>query len=124
MHVLHNDSIERFVLPGIEHQTLAGARQGLQRLSVWRQSLAPKAATPPHRHDCEEVVIVTSGRGELLLGERRVAFGADSTVVIPANVAHQIVNAGDETLELVAALSAAHVRVRHVEGAAIELPWQ
>jgi hypothetical protein len=43
MYVQQNASIERFTLPGIDHQTLADARRGLRALSVWRQSLAPKA---------------------------------------------------------------------------------
>jgi mannose-6-phosphate isomerase-like protein (cupin superfamily) len=124
MYVQQNASIERFTLPGIDHQTLADAGRGLRALSVWRQSLAPKAATPPHRHDCEEVVIVTAGRGELVVGDRSFAFGPDSTVVVPANLDHQIVNVGDCALDVVAILSTADVDVRHVSGAAMQLPWQ
>ena len=56
--VLSNAGREGAELPGIEHLTLAGGEQGLSGLSVWRQSMAPGSATPPHQHDCEEVVLV------------------------------------------------------------------
>ncbi|MCD6043103.1 MAG: putative auxin-binding protein 1, partial [Burkholderiales bacterium] len=52
MQVIDNAAREKCSLPGIEHLTLAGAAQGLSRLSVWRQSMAPGSATPPHQHDC------------------------------------------------------------------------
>ena len=38
-------------LPGLQHRTLAGHDHGLDQLSVWRQTLAPGAATPPHRQE-------------------------------------------------------------------------
>ena len=44
-------------IPGIAHITLASQADGLSELSVWRQSMSPGAATPPHHHDCDEVVL-------------------------------------------------------------------
>ena len=52
-------------IPGVDHATWAGADDGLTQVSIWRQTLAPGAATPPHRHDCDEVVMCHAGRGEL-----------------------------------------------------------
>ena len=37
-------------LPGVAHATWAGGQEGLKNLSLWRQSLAPGQATPPHTH--------------------------------------------------------------------------
>jgi quercetin dioxygenase-like cupin family protein len=123
MYVTDNATAPRAALPGIENETLAGSRNGLRRLSVWRQTIAPGAATPPHRHDCEEVVIVESGRGALHVAGAVHAFGADTTLAIPANIDHQIINTGDEPIRLVAALSTSPVTVFLSDGTPLPLPW-
>lgn len=124
MEVIDNRARDKCALPGIEHLTLAGAAQGLSRLSVWRQSMAPGCATPPHRHDCEEVVLVLEGSGEVEIGGRRLAFGPDTTLVLPPNVPHQIFNTGSVTLTTVAAFSATPVGTFMPDGAPLELPWK
>ncbi len=123
MQVIENRTRESASLPGLTHWTLAGGAEGLSRLSVWRQSIAAGAVTPPHRHDCEEVVVVLSGSGQLLHGDAVVPFGPDTTLVVPANAVHQIINTGDVSLELVAALSASPVEVFLPDGAPLPLPW-
>jgi mannose-6-phosphate isomerase-like protein (cupin superfamily) len=123
MHVLRNTTREKAALPGIEHLTLAGRAQGLSHLSVWRQSMAPGCATPPHQHDCEEVILVLEGSGEVHIDGRIVAFGPDSTLVLPPRIAHQIFNTGDAPLRTVAAFSATPVGTFLPGGEALELPW-
>ena len=124
MYVTSNSTAERAALPGLEHETLAGSAQGMKQLSVWRQSIAPGAATPPHRHDCDEVVLVEAGSGELYVGGEVYAFGSDSTIAIPANVVHQIVNTGPATVRLVAALAMTPVKVVLPDGQPFPLPWR
>ena len=124
MYVIQNANLEKAALPGIEHVTLAGTDDGLTRLSVWRQSMAPGAATPPHRHDCEEVVVVTAGNGELHIDGKVIAFGPDSTLVIPPNAAHQIFNTGAQHLNMLATLSVSPVDVHFPDGQRIPLPWR
>lgn len=109
--------------PGIHHATLAGSAQGLKALSVWQQVLEPGAVTPPHRHDCEEVVMCSAGRGELYIGGGRFSFGPNETVCIPRNALHQIVNSGDEPLALVAVFSKSPVDVYLPDGEGVALPW-
>lgn len=111
-------------LPGILHATLATDRHGLERLAVWQQSLDAGAATPPHRHDCEEVVLCSAGSGELRINGEAHRFGPGSTLVIPADAPHQILNTGDEPVELLAVFSAAVIDARFLDGQKIELPWQ
>jgi mannose-6-phosphate isomerase-like protein (cupin superfamily) len=124
MHVNQNAELPRASLPGIEHTTLAGGDEGLKSLSVWRQTVAAGAATPPHRHDCEEVIVVTRGSGEVRYADRVVRFGPDSTVVIPRNVDHQVFNTGTEPMEIVAAFSMSPVAVVFPDGQPLELPWR
>lgn len=124
MQVLENARRELARLPGIEHLTLACADQGLARLSLWRQSMAPGSATPPHQHDCEEVVLVLEGSGELHMDGKVVPFGPDSTLVLPPNVPHQILNTGNVALKTVAAFSATPVGTFLPGGEPLELPWK
>jgi mannose-6-phosphate isomerase-like protein (cupin superfamily) len=123
MFVHRNALLPAAELPGIVHTTLAGCDLGARRLSIWRQRIASGAATPPHRHDCEEVVLVEAGRGRILVDGRTVEFGTDSTIVLPANCDHQIINDGDEPLMLIAAFSATPVGTFTPGGASIDLPW-
>lgn len=124
MHVIENSKLPRAALPGIDHVTLAGSAQGLRRLSVWRQSLAPGSATPPHRHDCEEVVLVLTGRGTLHIDGQARDFGPDTTLVVPPDVPHMIANTGDQPLEVLGIFGASPVEVRLPDGTPLPLPWQ
>jgi quercetin dioxygenase-like cupin family protein len=124
MYAIRNEQREKAALPGIEHATLAGGDDGLKRLSVWRQSMAPGGATPPHRHDCEEVVVVTAGSGELHIAGKVIAFGPDSTLIIPPDAPHRIVNTGADTLVTLAVFSVSPVEVHLPDGERIALPWR
>ena len=132
MHVTTNIEPSPSAIPGIRHSTLAGSAQGLKQLSVWDQVLEPGAATPPHRHDCEEVVLCSGGKGVLVVeaggneeGEfaRTEAFAAGTTICIPRNAVHQIFNTGEGPLHLVALFSATPVVPHLPDGTRIDLPW-
>ena len=124
MYVTANTHRPVAALPGLVHRTLAGNADGLTQLSIWRQTVAPGGATPPHRHDCEEVVIVDRGKGTLIVEGAAHRFGPDSTLVIPRNALHQIVNSGSVPLECTAAFSVSRVEVYLPDGAAFALPWE
>ena len=110
-------------IPGVAHATWAGSRDGLRTLSLWRQSLAPGGATPPHAHPCEEIVMCLSGRGEVHIGGEVHAFGPQQTVLLPANVTHQLFNVGTEPLETTAVFAATPVGVTLPDGSSLEVPW-
>jgi mannose-6-phosphate isomerase-like protein (cupin superfamily) len=110
-------------IAGIEHATLAGSTHGLKGLSVWQQSVLPGAATPPHRHDCEEVVLCSAGEGELHIAGITESFRAGQTVVIPANADHQIFSVGMTPLKFVAIFSTSPVHALFPDGEEIGLPW-
>jgi len=124
MRVIDNEAIETYELPGLRHRTVAGHEQGVESMEVWVQTMAPGAATPIHRHACEEVIVVLSGSGTCTAGDQTVAFGPNSTLVLEPDVVHQLVNTSDEELKLVAAFGMAPVRVKTADGAALPLPWE
>lgn len=123
MRVIDNEALEKLALPGLEHRTVAGYEQGVKSMEVWLQTLAPGAASPVHRHDCDEVILILSGSGICDVAGEEMAFGPNSTLVIEPDVVHQIRNTSDEPMALVAALGMAPVRVRTAEGAPLPLPW-
>lgn len=111
-------------IPGVAHATWAGQAEGLSQLSVWRQSLAAGAATPPHRHDCDEVVLCQSGRGTLHVGGQALPFVAPCTLVLPRQQPHQIVNDGDSPMEIVGVFGGTPVGTWLPDGTELALPWR
>ncbi|MCM8594737.1 cupin domain-containing protein [Accumulibacter sp.] len=110
-------------LPGIAHSTWAGQAQGLTQLTLWRQSVAPGGATPPHRHDCEEIVICLAGSGELHIAGEVHRFAAGETIAVPRDALHQIFSTGEEPMEIIAVLAAAPVAVYLPDDQRLDLPW-
>lgn len=124
MNVVSHPAALPELLPGLSHRTLAGPAEGLSKLEVWSQSIAAQAATPPHRHDCEEVVLVLAGQGRLAMNGQEQRFRAGDTVIVPPGIAHQIFSDGPGELRLYAMFSMAPVRVEAPDGTPMELPWQ
>jgi mannose-6-phosphate isomerase-like protein (cupin superfamily) len=124
MRVIDSDALTVASIPGIRHRTLASGADGLSHLSVWKQTVAAAAATPPHFHDCEEVVLVESGAGEVRAGDVTLRFGAGQTILIPAGENHQIVNTGSGPLTIVGIFSSTPVGTFGQQGSRIELPWR
>lgn len=86
---------------------------------MWRGRMDAQAATPPHRHDTEEVVLFLKGSGRATIGEREVAFQAGDTVMLPAGALHQLF--ADSECEFVAAMPLGGT-VRLPDGAMMDLP--
>ena len=124
MNVIEQQRPAASPIPGVAHATWAGRDEGLRQLSVWRQTLAPGATTPPHRHDCDEVVLCLAGRGEVHADGTVLRFGPDCTVVLPKDRDHRIVNVGSEPMEIVGVFGATPVRTRLPDGSALDLPWR
>jgi quercetin dioxygenase-like cupin family protein len=124
MIVIDQQKPQATVLPGIAHATWAGTADGLAELSVWRQTMAPGSATPPHSHDCDEVVLCLSGRGEVHSEGQVQRFGAETTLVLPRDRVHQLFNVGPMPLETVGIFAATPVATRLPDGVPLELPWR
>jgi quercetin dioxygenase-like cupin family protein len=124
MPIIDNQAVKPFDLPGLNHRTLAGPEHGMKNLEVWAQTIEAGAGTPVHRHACEEAIVILEGNGTLTINGEASRFGANSTLIIPADAVHQIVNSGTTKMVLIAALSMAPVKVRHADDQAMPLPWQ
>jgi len=124
MPVIDNSKIQQFTLPGLVHQTLASHNDGLKGTEVWMQTIEPGGETPIHYHDCEEVVVVIKGSGQLTIGEDITAFSSNHTLIIPPEVVHQLINSGNEEIFLLATFSSTPANIFTPEGEKLPLPWQ
>ncbi len=124
MPIVHNHERQIFELPGLVHQTIGGRQDGLTSMEVWMQTMAPGASTPVHRHACEEVILVLSGSGTCIVGDKEFSFGPNSTLVLEPDVVHQLINTSSEEMKLVAALGMAPVRVKTADGHPLPVPWE
>jgi quercetin dioxygenase-like cupin family protein len=124
MYVIEQPRPEPAAIPGVAHATWVGSADGLQQLSVWRQSLEPGGATPPHSHECDEVVLCLSGWGEVHIDGQAHRFGADMTVVLPKGKVHQLFNVGLMPLETLGIFAATPVATHLPDGQALDLPWR
>ncbi len=124
MPIIDNNALKAFNLPGLHHRTLAGFEQGMKKLSVWAETIEPGAGTPVHRHDCEEAVVVLEGNGTLTVNGEDSTFGPNSTLIVPADAVHQILNSGTTRMVIIGTFSTAPVEVRDANNQAMPLPWQ
>jgi quercetin dioxygenase-like cupin family protein len=124
MYVIEQVRPEQAPIPGVAHATWAGHDDGLTQLSVWRQTIAPGGATPPHRHDCDEVVLCQAGVGEVHIDGKAHGFSADSTIVLPKGLPHQIFNVGAMPMEIVGVFGATPVATFLPDGTELSLPWR
>ena len=124
MPVVQNDTLKKFAIPGLEHQTLAGPEHGMKTLEMWMQTIQTGNGTPVHRHACEEAIVILRGSGRLTVEGDDIDFGPNSTLQIPSDAIHQIVNTGDEDMFMIAALGQAPVKVCTAEKEHMPLPWQ
>lgn len=124
MTVIQQTRPEATPIPGVAHATWAGQADGLHQLSLWRQTLAAGAATPPHQHDCDEVVLCQAGSGELHMDGQVHRFGPASTMVLPRGRLHQIINTGDQAVEILGVFGGTPVGTWLPDGSALALPWR
>lgn len=120
--VQHSD-VREFELMGNFMSGLATPSRGARQLEVWWAKTAPGAATPPHRHTDEEVIVFLRGRGEAHAGGNTVRFEAPCTLILPANELHQLVNTGTEILEAIAVVPIGS-KVFDADGNEMPLPWR
>ena len=121
--VVSHESLKSFENNGNVLVGIATKRMGAQNFEVWRTSVAPGSATPPHRHATEEVFIFLSGRGRATIGEQTVEFSAPATVIAPAGIEHQFFNSGDTPTDAIVIVGVGSAIYDHA-GKEMTLPWR
>jgi mannose-6-phosphate isomerase-like protein (cupin superfamily) len=94
--------------PGLRSRVLLQAGDDAAAdLAVTWVEVATGAAQTPHAHAPQQVYIVVSGSGRMLVGDEERDVGAGDLVFVPPAVRHGITNTGDDTLTYVSAATPA-----------------
>ena len=77
--------------------------------------VAPGRRLPRHTDSAEETIVVTGGEAEVRVEGERSRVPAGGVALVPANVPHEVRNAGDETLSFLAVYASPDVVTRYEE---------
>lgn len=83
------------------------AASGAASTSVVYFEIEPGRRLSPHTHSAEEVLLILEGTAQAILEERATTLDAGGITAIPANVLHNVANAGSSTLRAVGFFSSA-----------------
>ena len=100
---------------------VATPTSGAQQVEMWHGRMDANAATPPHSHDTEEVVLFLKGSGRATVADREIRYQSGDTLILPAGQVHQIF--AETESEFVGAMPIGGT-VRLPDGVVIDLPWR
>lgn len=104
MHVRRRDDAPRNERGGQVSRLLFTSQLGSTRLAVTWVSGEPGSQQGLHAHDDgEQIYVVVSGRGLMIVGDEEREVEAGASILIPAGVEHAIRNIGAEPLEYISA---------------------
>lgn len=67
---------------------------GTTSSNLFISAAAPGAGAPLHTHTTDELIVLLEGELEVRIGDEIVTVGADHTLVIPPNMAHEFTVVG------------------------------
>jgi mannose-6-phosphate isomerase-like protein (cupin superfamily) len=105
--LIEHAKVKEFEIMGLRHQTLAGEKQGLKTLEIWRISMPPGSESPVNQHYGEVVVMTLKGTGRAQVDQESLDLFPNTSLILPPNVTRQFFNTGEEDLELLAIRSLA-----------------
>jgi quercetin dioxygenase-like cupin family protein len=121
MSVFRKDQNQIHSMQGNHVAGVATPASGAQQVEMWRGRIEAHAATPPHSHDTEEVVLFLTGSGRATVDDREVTYQPGDTLILPPHQIHQIF--ADIDSEFVAAMPIGGT-AQLVDGMVIDLPWR
>ena len=104
MHVIDHTTLAYHSSEGRQRVAVADQRLGVDGFEVWIERLTPWAhAAFGNPHGTDQVVLVTCGRGKLVVDESIRHFVAPCSLLVPARCQCEIHNTGLEQMLLVVA---------------------
>ncbi len=95
-----------FALGDAVFRSLAVPSRGSTRFAIWALELAPGMSGDAHSLDCEEVLVIHSGRVSARIGDTEIEAGPGDAVIVPADTAFVLRNAAAEPVHATAVTSA------------------
>lgn len=122
-YVINHSELKSFTNQGNSLTGIATPSMGATDCEVWHSNIAPHSYTPLHQHDTQEIFIFLKGEGKAIVGDKEVFFKSPCTLLLPANVPHQIFNIGDEPSEQIVVLKS-EAGIFNMQGNHMQLPWR
>jgi mannose-6-phosphate isomerase-like protein (cupin superfamily) len=120
--IIRHDTAPRFEQGGTSVIGYASPSRGASDLSLWRISLAPGEASPPHQLSREEIFLALDGAATATLGERQALLAPGDCLVVPPGVRF-VLTAGEEGFGAVCAMAAGGTATLEPDGPTIVPPW-
>ncbi|MBA3294717.1 MAG: cupin domain-containing protein [Geodermatophilaceae bacterium] len=95
-----------FVLGDAVFRALAVPSRGSTQFAIWALELAPGMSGEAHSLDCEEVLVIHSGRISATIGMQEIQAGPGDAVIVPMQTSFALRNAGPEAVHATAITSA------------------
>ncbi len=96
------------------------ASGGSNEVSAVRQIAPGGEDGPPHKHDCDEIVVVVEGHVDVEAGDETVTLGAGDALLVPADLVHRMRTTHGDAQWLI--ISRSERRFFAPDGTAIPLP--
>lgn len=100
---------------GVVARFMNADEHGLETISLMLGEIQPGDGPRLHRHDYEEVFVVSEGLGTFIIGGETVEAGPGAIVLVPAGVPHRFSNNGAVLLRVTAVHGAAKVAIEWLE---------
>ncbi len=110
---VHIDDLPVLQVPGREvRNAVSKEGSGSQQMTMQIVDVLPGAESKPgHTHtDCEEIIFVHSGAGEIMIGDEVHPMGTGDVVFLPRGVRHMTRNPGKEKMRLICAFSSCDLK--------------
>jgi quercetin dioxygenase-like cupin family protein len=103
-HITRAAEADTFTVQGNHMTRLVAPSTGASEVMAWRAAMDAGVASPPHRHDHEEIVVLLSGTLLAKVGETEAVLTSGDACLIPAHTLHQVINTGAEPCTLLIAM--------------------
>jgi len=110
---VHIDDLPVLQVPGREvRNAVSKEGSGSQQMTMQIVDVLPGAESKPgHTHtDCEEIIFVHSGAGEIMIGNEVHPMETGDVVFLPRGVRHMTRNPGKEKMRLICAFSSCDLK--------------
>jgi mannose-6-phosphate isomerase-like protein (cupin superfamily) len=95
-----------FALGDAVFRSLAVPSRGSTQFAIWALELAPGMTGEAHSLDCEEVLVIHSGRISATVGTQEIQAGPGDAVIVPAQTSFVLRNATSAPVHATAITSA------------------
>jgi len=110
-----------FTFGGAVFRSLAVPSRGSNALAIWALELVPGMIGEAHSLDCEEVLVIHSGRISAMIGPDEVDAGPGDAVIVPARMSFTLRNSSAEPVHATAITSAGFLAT--LGGKTMTPPW-